>query len=667
MAIKTPLSSKSEGADAAPEEIVKPLALWRVLILGLLLIPVNVFWTIIVEVQWYTLDGTDLPLFVTPVFILFILVLLNLVWRKIFPRANPMRQEELLLLYIMLVVSCTFAGEDTLQNLFGSITYPYWHATTANKWQSLFFPYLPKWLLITDLPALTAMNHGNVNLYSPQGLIYLRAWILPLTCWGLFFMTLVGMYLCLTIIVRRAWIENEKLTFPIVQLPLAMTSETAGATFFKNPVTWAGFGVAFSISFLNGLHTLIPTIPELNVKLFNLSSIINTRPWSAIGSTQTSFYPFAIGLGYFMPLDLSFSCWFFYVAARVFRVVGNVYGWDAAQNNGQSSSFPYFGEQATGAWLGLGVMLIYAGRTYWRQVGETAWLGVRSDDPVEARRYRAAFIGLVVGGLLLALFAALIGISGWVALAFFGIVFLLGFVITRVRAEFGSPHEINWVNPVQVLVTLFGTRSIGAHDLTLLSMLYWFNRGYRNHPMPNQLEAFKMLDNKPSVGIGKLSAVLIFASVISLVTTYWAHLHILYTYGGEGKLPGFKNWTGAESYDRLAGWLNQPVPPASTGLYYIAAGLALTIALSLMRINFVWWPFHPAGYALALSYAMEYFWLPIFIAWLLKFLIIRYGGISLHRRAIPFFLGLILGDYTMGALWAIVGPVMGIPTYKIYI
>ena len=51
----------------------------------------------------------------------------------------------------------------------------------------------------------------------------------------------------------------------------------------------------------------------------------------------------------------------------------------------------------------------------------------------------------------------------------------------------------------------------------------------------------------------------------------------------------------------------------------------------------------------------------------MKFLIIRYGGISLHRRAIPFFLGLILGDYTIGALWAIIGPILGIPTYKIYI
>ncbi len=660
MTIQSPLAA---GADAP----AKPLKLWRVLLLGLLLIPVNVFWTILIEVRWYTLDGTCLPLFVTPIFMLFVLVLLNLAWRRAAPKTRPLKQEELLLLYVMLVVSCTFAGHDTLQNLFGAFTYPFWHETPENKWRSLFFSYLPSYLVITDKDALTAMNHGNVSIYSPPGQVYLRAWIVPLLVWGFFFLTLVGMYLCLTILVRRAWIESEKLTFPIVQLPLAMTADAAGTSFFKNPVMWAGFGLAFSVSFGNGLHTLIPSVPEFPVKLFSLNALLTTRPWYAIGGTFSSFYPFAVGLGYFMPLDLSFSCWFFYVAARVFRIVGNVYGWDAVQNTSQTSTFPYFGEQATGAWLGLGMMLLYAGRGPWRQVFRSVRLGAGSDDPAEARRYQAALAGLLLGALLLAAFSEVIGLTGWIAALFFFVVFLLGFVITRVRAEFGAPHEIVWVNPIQVLITLFGSRTLGAHDLTLLSTLYWFNRGYRNHPMPNQLEAFKMLDGKPSVGIGGLCGVLAFASLVSLLATDWAHLHVLYAYGGEGKAPGFKAWVGAESYGRLAGWLTQPVPPASTGLYYIVGGLALTVALSLMRVNFVWWPFHPAGYALALSYAMEYFWLPIFLAWLLKFLIIRYGGIGLHRRAVPFFLGLILGDYTMGALWAIVGPIMGVATYKIYI
>ena len=58
---------------------------------------------------------------------------------------------------------------------------------------------------------------------------------MPLAAWGLFFLTLIGMYLCLTILVRRAWIENEKLTFPIVQLPLAMTADDAGNGLLQEP------------------------------------------------------------------------------------------------------------------------------------------------------------------------------------------------------------------------------------------------------------------------------------------------------------------------------------------------------------------------------------------------------------------------------------------------
>ena len=198
-------------------------------------------------------------------------------------------------------------------------------------------------------------------------------------------------------------------------------------------------------------------------------------------------------------------------------------------------------------------------------------------------------------------------------------------------------------------------------------MLYWFNRGYRNHPMPNQLEAFKMMEGKPSVRPGSLAGVLMFAAVLSLLATDWANLHVTYAAGAAGKAAGYKWWVGEESYGRLAAWLKQPVPPASTGLWFITGGFVLTVALSLLRTSFVWWPFHPAGYALALSYAMEYFWMPVFLAWLLKFSIVRYGGITLYRRAVPFFLGLILGDYTMGSLWAIIGPLVGVQTYKIYI
>ncbi len=185
--------------------------------------------------------------------------------------------------------------------------------------------------------------------------------------------------------------------------------------------------------------------------------------------------------------------------------------------------------------------------------------------------------------------------------------------------------------------------------------------------MPNQLEAFKMVGDKPAVRFRGLIGVFLVAMVISLLSTYWANLQVTYAAGGAAKAIGFKGFVGGESYNNLTSWITQPIPTASTALYFVLAGFVLVVILSLLRTSFVWWPFHPAGYALALSFAMEYFWLPILIAWLLKVMIVRYGGVKSYRAAIPFFLGLILGDYTMGSIWAIIGPIMHIQTYKIYI
>ena len=86
-----------------------------------------------------------------------------------------------------------------------------------------------------------------------------------------------------------------------------------------------------------------------------------------------------------------------------------------------------------------------------------------------------------------------------------------------------------------------------------------------------------------------------------------------------------------------------------------------------MRVRFLWWPFHPAGYALAISFAMDYFWFTFLAAWLIKLLIVRHGGLQTHRRLAPFFLGLILGDYVIGSIWSLIGTGLGVRTYKIFI
>jgi len=633
----------------------------RAVLLGVPLVALNAFWITVVEVRWYTLDGTSLPLFITPIFFLFCVCGLNALWRRVAPK-SALQTGELLTIYILLVVGTVFAAHDLLQNLFGAITHADYFATPESGYKDTFFKYLlpSRFLLVSDPTALKGWYQGGVRWYMPQ---YLLPFVGPLLWWALFVGVLYGMCMSLNVLIRKAWTEDEKLAFPIVQLPMAMVQpDDPARPFWTSRLMWSGFAFAAALDLLNGMHILIPSLPYIEqVKLFDIGQFVTARPWSAIGETKISMYPFAIGLAYFLPLDLAFSCLFFFVARKLFQVTGAAAGWDTSSNAG----FPYFEQQASGAWIMLGLLLVWSLRG---QLAHAWRMAMRrgGDGGRERTEFRAALAGLGAGAVFLAWFSSAIGLSWWVALLFFALFFLLAIAITRVRAELGAPHEIYFVSPRTVLVTVFGVNAIGAQSLTALSVLYWFNRGYRAHPMPNQLEAFKMGEG---AGVGRRQTVLllIIAAVLGLVFTYWANLQVTYTDGALARSIGYKRWVGAESFDRLKGWLSTPTKPNGNQLAFMLGGALLVLALRGMRGAFLWWPFHPVGYALAVSYAMDYFWFAFFLSWLAKALIVRLGGMKAHNTAIPFFLGLILGDYVMGSLWAIIGPATGLQTYKIYI
>jgi hypothetical protein len=83
-----------------------------------------------------------------------------------------------------------------------------------------------------------------------------------------------------------------------------------------------------------------------------------------------------------------------------------------------------------------------------------------------------------------------------------------------------------------------------------------------------------------------------------------------------------------------------------------------------MRTRFFWWAFHPAGFAVSSSWSMNLFWSSILVSWLIKLIILKYGGVNLHRKVIPFFLGLILGEFVVGGFWTLRGALFHTETYK---
>lgn len=648
----------------SPDELKDRGTTLRAILIGLALLAVDNYWITVIEVRWYCLDGTCLPIFVTPIFLLFLLALANLGLKAAAPRLS-LRRGELITIYAMLVMGAAFAGHDLIQNLFGTIGHAEHGANDANRYRELFFRYLPKAWFVTDTYALQGLYKGSSTPWTAN---VMRSWLGPLALWGAFMMTLVGVMMCMNILIRKQWTEHEKLVFPLIQLPLEMTSPDSGRRLYASRLMWGGFAIAFGIGLINGLAVLYPTLPKLvGIKAYDLAPSLGSGPWQAMARGGNGFklaaYPFAIGLAYFIPLDLSFSCWFFYIARKLVQVAGEAFGLGGVGNR----DFPYYESQSSGAWLALGIIIVLGAAPYLRSVWRQAWRENGSpQEQAESRLYRRAIIGLAVGGLLLIGFGMTMGLAPWAGALFFGIYFLIAITITRVRAELGTPHEIYFVNPQQIMLSILGYKLLGPANLTAIYSMYWFNRCVRSHPMPNQLESLKMAEGT-AIKIVPLVFTLMLAALAGLLTSYYSNLSVTYSAGAEAKCLGFKYWVGLESFDRLSRAIREQPQPDTLRMTYMAVGAAMVVGLKMLRATFVGWPFHPAGYALAVSYAMDYFWFAFIVSWLVKLLIVRYGGMKLHNRAVPFFLGLILGDFCIGSIWAIVAPLIDQPTYRIFI
>ena len=615
---------------------------------GLVLIPINCYWIIYTEMVWWAQFPTTMSLFFNVIFCLAVIIPINLLFRKISPKL-ALDQKELLVVYIMLCMSSAVASHDNYQVLIPMIGHPFWYDTPENEWKELFWNHIPNWLSIQDRQILTGYYEGESSFYNID---YIKAWLRPAIPWVGFTTVLLSVMIFISAILRKQWIEREKLAYPIIQLPLEMT-RNYGITFFKNRMFWIAFAIVSVIDVVNGFNYLYPSVPLIGFRSRDISYLFTEKPWNAIGWTPLSIYPFIVGLGFFMPIDLSFSCWFFYFFRKFQRILGSMAGIHSLPG------FPYDRQQSLGAYLGLSLFAIWANRSYFIQILRKT-LGLRSDlsDSGEPMRYRWAVIGVIIGFGLLVSFFVSAGMSLWVAITAFVIYYALSTGITRMRAESGAPaHDLHFMGPDYMIPAITGTRMLGTANLTILSYFFAFNRAHRSHPMPHQLEAFKLCE-RTGLDSKKIVFVMILAVVVGAFSSFWAYLNDVYKYGSGGSFA----W---QPYDRLQQWLTYPSPPDYIAVIFIGIGSLFTFFLMFMRMKFFWWPFHAVGYAVsgADDWCMNWLWASLIISTTAKWIILRQGGIRTHRKAIPFFLGLVLGEFVIGSIWSIIGLSAGIRTF----
>ena len=628
--------------------MVKPRPLYpiskRTVLIGCLLIVVNTYWLAYAEMLWHTAHLTTVALSINVLFSLLIVTWLNMIIRRVLPRAE-LSQQEMLIIFSMVAVGSAFTGHDNIPRLMGLMPYAHRFATLENDWRALFFHHLPDWLIISDSRTVQNFYEGNRNFFTDG---YLTHWITPIFSWSIVVFLLMVIFLCLTTIIRRQWVENERLAYPIIQIPYEITTRSGGV--FGKRLSVAGFAIPVVIGLINGLHGVIPNLPQI-ITDYDLNVYFTQKPWNALGSLPVRFNALMIGIAFLLPLDLLFSCVFFYFVNKAQLLIGSAAG---LQN---VSGYPFFGEQGAGALFALLLVACWIGRKHISHVFRQTVRSEPMQDTTEPIPYRWSVITLCVCLLLLMGFCVRGGMSIWACAVFVGVYLSIVLGLARMRAELGPPvHGIGYVTPQYLIVSLFGTRLLRTPNLTMLSLLNWLSgasyASFRTHPMPDQLEAFK-LANRTGIRNRTMFVVLIIASIVGIESSLLIYPYTIYKTGVAANAEQI-HAGGLETYTFLSSWLINPRTTNWLAVIVLAAAFLFNLGVMFIRTRYMWCPLHPAGYVIGLApNTPELIWFPLLVAMVARWLILKHGGIKAYRRAIPFFVGLAIGETLMSCIWAI--------------
>jgi hypothetical protein len=668
MSPQTPFDTKSTADAVAPkrEGITR-----RAFIIGLLLIPLMCFWNEYTEVVAEATDLAAMSLIIAVVFALFVLTLINLGLKKWLPKW-AFSQAELMYIYIMQTVSIGISGIGLGQFLVPFTSNLFYYSTPENKWQETFLPLVPKYLM-PDPSVTRGFYTGQSTFWTME---HIRGWLSPILVWSAYITVMLWVMLCVTVILRRQWADRERLSFPITQLPLEISREGGNPAIFGSRMMWMGFLIPVVLETLASLNFLYPSVPFLPIKPSDprliLTPLFSNPPLNGASPVLLSFYPLVIGLTYFLPLDVAFSLWFFYLFTKVQTIGVTALGYRDPGAPPSLARMPYIGEQSAGAFIGLALLVLYGMRKQlWDAVkfalGAARRANLDMNDANEPMPYRVAILGGLFGFLALVLFGIAIGMAWWVPIVYFLLFYLYVITFTRIRAEAGLPWGFGPnLNVHQLMQAPVGSSVFNPASQIGLHLLLWHDLDYRTTMMPNHLEAH-VIGTQTRMNLRHVAIVIVIATIVACFSTWAALLTVYYENGAAtAKVNNWRTDQGNVPWRTAKDLLDNPLKPDGFRMQGVVVGFLVTSFLVSMRQRFTWWPFHPIGYAVAGTFTMEWLWCATFVGWLVKLLVVRYGGMRNYRKFIPFFIGLILGDYITGCAWAIYGSIFGIKTYRAF-
>ncbi len=624
---------------------------WRAALLAVVLLSVLLAVT---PYNDYFICGSYMANHHVPIAASFVLVMLCLLVNPVLGRLGKrLSQRELTLIWAMLAASSGMASAGFLRFLVPTIPALRYFASGENRWEQGLWPHVPSWMTLTDERAVSWFYDGSPG----GGGVPWDAWAGPIATWTAVALLMFATLFCLATLLKTQWIRHERMTFVQTQLPLALISSPepgrAINAFFSDGRMWIGFSLAFILCGLIGLPSYFPVVPKITFLYPNFYAQplnFEARPWNAASPIYLAIFPSTVGFSFLMTTEVSLSAWVFFVLFRLEAVVFSALGLEL-----KSMTSGYAAKQFT-AYQDMGGYIALVGSGLWvarRHLGRAWRMALGSEEGQGAGGYRFAFLG---GAVCLVLLAALLnaaGVSMLVAGAFFLAYFVICVGVSWITSNVGMLQLVVLFRPEDFLYSCIGTRSLTPRDIAILAIpSRAFTFYYNEMPMPHFLNSYKIghETGTPERWLAGGAAV---AVPLGMAVAWVAHLLLVYSKGAFAlQKMSFIDWPRTP-FQVAQTYISQPAGPDPMSYLFIALGAAVFLGVGALRNGTSWWPLHPAG--LLIGSAIQELWLSVFIAWLSKALVLRYGGAGAYKRARTFFLGLALGEISAACFWIVLG------------
>jgi hypothetical protein len=678
----------------------KPGITWRSVLLGIIgtvlicgLTPYNDY-----ALNNTYLVGNNLPLGVVMGLFLFVVIVngpLSRWWSR-----HAFSSGELTVAMAMTMISCALPSGGLMRYFPASIIMPFYHAQSNAEYLSLLERLqLPTWLLPSfngDTPRQWMHDpivRGFAYRWRADEPVPYWAWVVPAITWGIFLFSMYGALICLVTLVRRQWVDNERLPFPLAQIQIALVEQPRAGRWLNESLArrsfWIGFCCVFLLRMWNGSHEYWPQyVVEIPLK-YNLHDLFAEPPWKYMDwkIKESEIFFTAIGVSYFLSGSVAFSLWMFFLLHQLYRI-----GLGTIANDPE----PYGqGDQHFGGIAAFTLMILWMGRNHWKLILAQAMRGHRPGEPRgRYLSYPFAFWSLVGCTLIMIgwLVAAGASLGGAVILVL--LLLTLFMVITRIIAETGLMHgqlQIGLTRTWQILSIEGWTHPVLLKTFFYGAMLNSVHYDFREVVPVYASHGLKVADatvfpretiNQDSDQDRRTGRKLIVLMILSLFVGYvvsyssmlWTEYRYEWTQDSEAKSP-INVWGAADNprlqvLDPTIQYEKDNYNPKHDPTAHFAFGFLFTGFLSFMRMQYSGWPLHPIGFLMLDTFPIAYLWLSIFIGWMAKALILRFGGTNLYVSAKPLFLGLIVGESIAAGTWLIAGILlssMGLPYHRINI